>query len=203
VPDLKEWAESLIGQIVADKYELTGLLGIGGAGGVFLAKHAVLETPFALKLIVPNMHAGDLDEQEKRFMREAAMSLTLVHPRIVQVREFGLDKKSELLYMAMDYVKGRSLAQALRRAAQVRQEGTPLFSFARALAIVRGILDALTAAHAAGVIHRDLKPGNVLLVGAGDDEDVKLLDFGFAKALAPEGDEGEAKLDEQPGKSDT
>ncbi len=180
--DLDAWAEDIVGKVIADKYEVMRVLGIGGMGGVFLGRHRMLgDRLFALKLIVPNPHAGTLNEQEKRFAREAATALTFVHPRAVQVREFGLDRLSNVMYMAMDYVEGRSLSEVILARSQRIQTGEPVIELERALKITLMILDCLEAAHAAGVCHRDIKPSNIMLVTEDGEEDVRVVDFGFAK----------------------
>ena len=181
---LRSWVDSNIGKTIAGKYEIVRCLGTGGMGGVFLARHTLLPGSFfALKLIIPRPHSGPPDEQEKRFTREARTAMQFVHPRAAQVRDFGFDHDRGLMYMAMDYLEGRRLDQVLAAAVASNAPGRPVIEVDRALRITYLILDALGAAHAADVIHRDLKPGNVLLVGSGAAEDVRILDFGCAKMV--------------------
>ncbi|MHC5054218.1 MAG: serine/threonine-protein kinase, partial [Planctomycetota bacterium] len=182
---LQSWVDSNIGATIAAKYEVVRCLGTGGMGGVFLAKHCLLPGSFfALKLIIPRPHSGPPDEQEKRFTREARTAMKFVHPRAAQVRDFGFDHDRGVMYMAMDYLEGRRLDQVLADAVASNSPGKAVIDPARALRITYLILDALKAAHAADVIHRDLKPGNVILVGSGAAEDVRILDFGCAKIVS-------------------
>jgi len=181
---LRSWVDSNIGKTIAGKYEIVRCLGTGGMGGVFLARHTLLPGSFfALKLIIPRPRSGPPDEQEKRFTREARTAMQFVHPRAAQVRDFGFDHDRGVMYLAMDYLEGRRLDRVLAAAVASNAPGRPVIEVARALRITYLILDALRAAHAADVIHRDLKPGNVLLVGSGAAEDVRILDFGCAKMV--------------------
>jgi serine/threonine protein kinase len=202
-PDLDEWAASIVGKTIAEKYHVESEIGRGGMGGVFLARHGMLgDRRFAIKLIIPNRDMGPPEEQERRFAREAATALTFVHPRAVQVRDFGFDHANEVMYMAMDLVEGRSLKDVIDEAAATKRQGEPPIPFARSLVMVLKVLDALKAAHKAQVVHRDLKPGNVMVVDNDGEEDVKILDFGFAKVIhAAEGrdTDGEKALAEEQG----
>jgi len=193
-PDLDAWAQSIIGKTIAEKYAVVSEIGRGGMGGVFLARHSMLgDREFAIKLIIPNPEMGTLEEQEKRFAREAASALSFVHSRAVQVRDFGFDHENEVMYMAMDYVRGRSLKDIIEEASATKVDGQPPIPTARALSLTLKMLDALKSAHKAGIVHRDLKPGNIMVVDEGTpDEDVQIMDFGFAKLIrATEGREDE------------
>ncbi len=181
---LRTWVDSNIGATIAGKYEVVRCLGTGGMGGVFLARHELLlGSYFALKLIIPRPHSGPTDELEKRFMREARTAMKFVHPRAAQVRDFGFDRDRGVMYMAMDFLDGRRLDQVLADAVASNAPGRAVLDQARALRITYLILDVLLAAHAADVIHRDLKPGNIIITGSGAAEDVRILDFGCAKMV--------------------
>ncbi len=145
--------------------ELLELIGQGGMGVVYRARHRKLDRVVALKLLAPGL-AGDPAFAE-RFLREARAMARLDHPNIVAVHDFG--ETDGLCWLLMEFVDGTNLRQALASGAL-----TP----AQALAIVPQLCDALQAAHELGVVHRDIKPENVLLDRSGK---VKIADFGLAK----------------------
>jgi predicted Ser/Thr protein kinase len=152
------------------QYEVMRLLGRGGMGAVYLARDRSLDRLVAIKVLPPEA-AGDPESRE-RFRREARTAAKLTHPNIVPLLAFG--EVDEMLYFVMGYVRGESLADRLRREAKVPAE--------QARRIVREVADALDHAHRQGVVHRDIKPDNILL----DDETGRpmLTDFGVAKARA-------------------
>ena len=168
-----------VGEILADRYRLTGKIGRGGMGAIYEAVHLVTGKHFAVKTLLPGL--GRVGEIARRFEREAHAGGRLAHPNIVSVVDFGA-LPDDSLFLAMELVGGRPLSDVI-------DEG-PLAP-GRALAIVRQVLEALGHAHAAGVVHRDLKPDNIMLVDAGDSAEerdlVKLLDFGIAKLAGPAG----------------
>ncbi len=200
--DLKAWADSIVGKTIADRYDVSSVLGMGGNGGVFLAGHKLLgDRAFAVKLIIPNPLAGPMEEQEHRLAREAATALAFVHPRAVQVRDFGFDHENGVMYMAMDYVEGVDLSAFLAEACREESPGEPVVELGRALRITRMILDVLETAETANVVHRDLKPSNIILTTSQGEEDVKVLDFGLAKVVdaaggrdVPDGDPGDSQF---------
>jgi len=144
-------------------YEITGKLGEGGMGIVYVAHDDRLKRAVALKRM--SSLAGD-DEARKRFWREARAAASVNHPNVCQLYEIGEDRGE--LFIAMELLEGEALAARLTRGSMNVSEVLP---------IGLGILAALSALHARGVIHRDLKPSNVFLTPHG----VKLLDFGLAK----------------------
>jgi serine/threonine protein kinase len=160
-----------VGTLVAGKYRLQERLGGGGMGEVFRATHELAGRVVALKLLRHD-YAGDAD-LTRRFFQEAQAVNKIRHPNIVDVFDAGLAEQGP--YVAMEYLEGASLAQALSRVGRV--------NLPTALAVVLPMLDALDGAHRHGIVHRDLKPENVFLVIVGDDVRVKLLDFGIAKVL--------------------
>ncbi|MBI2377219.1 MAG: response regulator [Deltaproteobacteria bacterium] len=151
------------------RYQIRILLGVGGMGSVYRAYDTALDREVALKVIrLP----PDPDRQEdslKRFTSEARAAAALSHPGIVSVYDFGEDTKRNIHYIVMELVRGVSLRETVRALAPL-----PL---AKALSIIYQLADALAFAHRHGVVHRDVKPENVLLVG----DRAKLLDFGVAK----------------------
>jgi len=152
-------------------YRIVGPLGQGGMGVVYRAEHIQLGRPAALKLL--GTAIGPAEAQE-RFLRESKLAASLDHPGIVPVYDAG--EENGLLYIAMAYVEGSDLKTLL-----VQEGRLPL---RRALRIVAQIASALDAAHARGLVHRDVKPANIL-VGPGDR--AYLSDFGVVKELAARG----------------
>src|ERR1700712_1952082 len=130
-----------------------------------------LERQVAVKLLAE--HLADDSQFISRFRREALAAAKLVHPNIVQVFDFGLDQASGRYYIVMEYIRGRSGAEILRE--EVR------LGVADTLELVDGACRGLAHAHRMGVVHRDVKPGNIM---RSDEGAVKLADFGIAKAMA-------------------
>jgi serine/threonine protein kinase len=156
--------------VIAGRYELGERLGYGGMSTVQLAVDRRLERRVAVKLLAE--HLADDSPFISRFRREALSAARLVHPNIVQVFDFGLDEASGRHYIVMEYIHGRSGAEILREETRLGVADT--------LELVDGACRGLAHAHRMGVIHRDVKPGNILRA---DEGAVKLADFGIAKAL--------------------
>jgi eukaryotic-like serine/threonine-protein kinase len=155
---------------IASRYEIERRLGAGGMSTVFLATDSVLERAVAVKLLAE--HLADDEDFVARFRREALAAARLQHPNIVQVFDSGQDPESHRHYIVMEYVEGPSAADLLREYRELDIEQT--------VAIVRDACHGLDYAHRAGVVHRDVKPGNLLL--AEETGITKLADFGIAKA---------------------
>ena len=155
---------------VAGRYRVGRRLGAGGMSTVFLAMDSVLERPVAVKLLAE--HLAEDDDFVARFRREALAAARLQHPNIVQVFDSGEDPGSHRHFIVMEYVEGPSGADLLRDQDQLEVED--------AVAVVRDACHGLAYAHRAGVVHRDVKPGNLLLVE--ETGTTKLADFGIAKA---------------------
>jgi serine/threonine protein kinase len=156
--------------VIAGRYELGERLGYGGMSTVHLAVDRRLERQVAVKLLAE--HLADDSQFISRFRREALSAARLVHPNIVQVFDFGLDDASGRHYIVMEYIHGRSGAEILREETRLGVADT--------LELVDGACRGLAHAHRMGVIHRDVKPGNIL---RSDEGAVKLADFGIAKAI--------------------
>ena len=157
-------------ELLAGRYELGERLGYGGMSTVQVALDRRLERQVAVKLLAE--HLADDSQFISRFKREALAAARLVHPNIVQVFDFGLDEASGRHYIVMEYIRGRSGAEILREETRLGVADT--------LELVDGACRGLAHAHRMGVIHRDVKPGNIL---RSDDGAVKLADFGIAKAM--------------------
>jgi serine/threonine-protein kinase len=153
-------------RVLADRYELEAVLGQGGMARVFKSQDRVLNRAVAVKVLSPQF-AGD-EQFVARFRREAQAAAALNHPNIVSVFDTG--SQGDVHYIVMEYVEGRTLRDA------IRQEG-PLLP-ERATEIAESVAAALAAAHVAGLVHRDIKPGNIMITREGE---VKVMDFGIAR----------------------
>ncbi len=175
-------ADPLIGALLDGRYRIGGLVARGGMATVYRAIDERLERPVAIKIIRPGQ-AGR-EQFTERFEREAKAVARIAHPNVVGVYDQG--RHDGLPYLVMEYVPGRTLRDLLTERRR--------FSPAEALDVLVPILAALSAAHRAGLVHRDVKPENVLLAddAAADEATVKVADFGLARAV-------EASVDEHAG----
>jgi serine/threonine protein kinase len=163
----------LVGTTLANRYQLVRLLGDGGMGAVYKAADQVLRRFVAIKLLHPAV--AQRPAAVERFQREARAAAAIGHPNIIDILDFGVDRRP---YMVMEYLRGRSLSQVLAA------EGA--LPIAQAVAIAAHSLAGLAAAHERGILHRDLKPANLMLVQRfGDKSFVKVCDFGFAALMGP------------------
>lgn len=171
----KTTVDSYIGTIFAERYEILSILGCGTGGTVYKARHKFINKYVAIKVM--NLeHVQDLDMLQ-RFRVEAATSCALQHENIVSVHDFGFTKQGKP-FMIMDYVEGCTLDDIL--------EEEVFLPAHVAIQIFEQICDALQVAHDKGIIHRDIKPGNVIISGYNTNSmTVKLADFGIAKLTKP------------------
>jgi eukaryotic-like serine/threonine-protein kinase len=165
-------ADALIGRMLDRRYHVRSRIAHGGMATVYLATDTRLERQVALKVMHAEL-ARDADFVA-RFIGEAKSVARLSHPNIVQVFDQGSD--GQFLYLSMEYVPGRTLRSLLRE--------RNWLTWPEALEVMDPMLSALAAAHQAGIVHRDVKPENVLLTGDGR---VKVVDFGLARAQAAAG----------------
>lgn len=174
--------DPLVGTTVAGRYKVIKLLGEGGMGQVYLAEHFAIEKRVALKVLrAEYAHKGDI---VTRFQQEAISASRIKHPNVLDVFDFG-QLENGCFYLAMEFLEGNDLADELQRSRVL----TP----PRALPIAMQICRALAAAHAKGVVHRDMKPENVFLQRTADGEEiVKIVDFGIAQ-LKPTNEEAQAE----------
>jgi len=161
---------SQVGKVLDGKYRLDAFLSKGGMGAVYRATHVMLNKTVAVKLINPELVTSP--DVVRRFQREARAATALSHPNIVSVYDLGQTTEGTL-YIAMEFVDGPSLKSVI-------ESGGPV-PVMRSLTLARQLASALSAAHRQGVIHRDLKPHNVMLARSHDGQEVaKLVDFGIA-----------------------
>ncbi|MFW6023874.1 MAG: serine/threonine-protein kinase, partial [Myxococcota bacterium] len=163
-------ADPLIGRVLEDRYRIVSVLGRGGMGVVYKVEHVHIGKLMATKLL-----AGELSrnkEVQKRFRREAEAASRLSHPNTVQIFDFG--QSEGLTYLVMEYVEGTDLGGVIKQSGGM--------DLVRAARICAQICASLAEAHACGIVHRDVKPENVMVTRARSDPDfVKVLDFGLAK----------------------
>jgi serine/threonine-protein kinase len=171
--------DSLIGVVLAGRYEVLRRIGEGGMGAVYEAKHALIGKRVAVKVLLEKFHAKS--DFVARLLQEARLASSIGHENIVDVTDFGTTDDGRS-FVVMEFLDGESLAELERREAPLPIE--------RSLRIARQAASALGAAHAKGIFHRDVKPENLYLVRRGDADFVKVVDFGISKAVKPGGDEG-------------
>jgi serine/threonine-protein kinase len=156
------------------EYEIERILGKGSIGKVYLARHRRIGRRVALKIIRPEQRFdddADRAEFQKRLQREAELCAALQHPNVVTLFEAGYEE-DVVSYLATEYVEGQSLQSRLKK--------TRPLPLAEALSITADVLRALAYAHGKGVIHRDIKPGNILIASSGE---AKIADFGIARPV--------------------
>src|SRR5437588_640057 len=169
---LEEDPSSLIGNVLDGQYQIEGVLGKGGMGAVYRARHILLGDRVAIKVLPPEMRSNT--EWLRRFQREGQAARRFRHPNAVTVYDLRTSGDGTI-YLVMEYVEGNTLD------AELRKHGK--FSPADAVAVLDPIMSVLNAAHSMGVVHRDLKPENIMIgkPSTGGEPVVKLLDLGIAK----------------------
>ena|GEM_PF-1239988 len=167
--------DPLVGRVLDGKYEILARLGAGGMGAVYLARRVLIGDEVALKVL----HAKFVNDETlvERFRREARAAAQLHHPNVVTIHDYGEARGAEgFAYIVMELVRGESLRDLLRREVKL--------DVRRAVSIMRDVCAGVAAAHRRGIVHRDIKPDNVIVVPADEDsptERVKVVDFGIAK----------------------
>src|ERR671921_1010168 len=163
--------DRLLGQVLAGKYRIEEKIDEGGMGCVYRATHVLMEKTVAVKVLHPALAADD--KIVARFTREAKAASRISHPHAINVTDFG-ESENGVVYLVMEYLRGSTLKDIVR-------SGGPM-ALERVVEIVRQVSGALEAAHAEGVVHRDLKSDNIMLEeAAGGGDWAKVLDFGIAK----------------------
>ena len=169
---LEEDPNSFVGSVLDGQYQVEALLGRGGMGAVYRARHILLGDRVAIKMLPPEMRSNT--EWLRRFQREGQAARRFRHPNAVTVYDLRTSGDGTI-YLVMEYVEGMTLDVELKRRGR--------FSPADALTTLKPVMSVLNAAHAMGVVHRDLKPENIMIgkAGTGGESIVKLLDLGIAK----------------------
>ncbi len=168
--------EQWVGKVLLDRYRIVDQIDAGGVAAVFRAEQAELSREVAVKILAENVEGAT--HMRARFEREARALAALSHPHTVPLLDFGVAEGRP--FLVMELLRGRSLEDAL---------ASESFDPKRSLAIVRQVLHALSFAHGQGVVHRDIKPGNIFLEQLPHTNDhVRVLDFGFAKFFASDDD---------------
>ncbi len=176
-PALDIKADMIVGQVIADKYMVNGLIGKGGMSSIYSVRHMQLDTVLALKLLDKTMWSDPT--AVKRFQLEAQTVSKLTHPNLITYRDYGVTPDGQP-YLVMDYIKGRTLGQKIK-------ETHGLF-LPMALEVFVQLCEGLSVAHSLGIVHRDVKPGNIMFISE-DSDRIKLVDFGIAKIVAESANE--------------
>jgi serine/threonine protein kinase len=163
-----------VGDVIDGRYELRRVLGRGASGVVFEALHRFTNRAVALKIVAPDVPRREADHLHQRLIREARALAAAHHPGIVDILDGGLTEDTP--YIVLEMLKGRTLEGLLAARGPLSQEN--------ALGVALQLCNALIAAHEGGVVHRDLKPGNIFVVNDFGIERLKLVDFGIAQMQA-------------------
>jgi serine/threonine protein kinase len=173
---LEKTGDSLLGQVLAGKYRIEERLNEGGMGAVYRGTHVLMDKTVAVKVLRPSLAADEKIVQ--RFSREARAASRISHPHALSVTDFG-ESEDGVVFLVMEYLDGKTLKEIIREAGQM-----PL---PRVVEIIRQVGGALDAAHGQGVVHRDLKSENIMLLNSAGSDYAKVLDFGIAKITEPSG----------------
>lgn len=174
---LEKTGDSLLGQTLAGKYRIEERLNEGGMGTVYRGTHVLMDKTVAIKVLRASLAADE--KIVARFSREARAASRISHPHALSVTDFG-EAEDGVVFLVMEFLSGNTLKEI------IRQEGPMPLS--RVVEIIRQVGAALAAAHEQGVVHRDLKSENIMLLGTGGPDYAKVLDFGIAKIKEHDGD---------------
>jgi serine/threonine-protein kinase len=174
---LEKTDDSLLGQTLIGKYRIEERRSEGGMGTVYRGTHVLMDKTVAIKVLRPSLAADE--KIVARFSREARAASRISHPHALSVTDFG-EAENGVVFLVMEYLNGKTLKEI------IRQEGP--MQLPRAVEMVRQVGGALDAAHAEGVVHRDLKSDNIMLLSSSGTDYAKVLDFGIAKIKEPEGE---------------
>lgn len=164
--------DPLVGTLLAERYEIIRRIGEGGMGAVYEGRHSIIGKRVAIKVLLEKFLENE--EFMARLLQEARLASSIGHPNIVDVTDFGTTRDGRA-FVVMEYLEGEPLASLVLRDAPLSVE--------RSLFLIKQVASALGAAHAKGIVHRDVKPENVYLVRRGDQDFVKVVDFGVSKAV--------------------
>ncbi|MFN0088194.1 MAG: protein kinase domain-containing protein [Blastocatellia bacterium] len=181
-PAGESWFGLRAGTSLAERYRIERLVSRGGMGAVFEATQLGLDRSVAIKVLLPYLSRDE--KMQERFRREARSAAGLNHPNIIQIYDYGISDHGP--YIVMEFLRGRSLREMLR--------GGPM-RIGHAVDLMEQVCSALATAHAAGIIHRDIKPDNLLIETQADGGfHVKVLDFGIAKMREAQSEEDDTNL---------
>src|SRR2546421_5358248 len=174
---LEKTGDSLLGQILAEKYRIDERLSEGGMGTVYRGTHVLMDKTVAVKVLRPSLAADE--KIVARFSREARAASRISHPHALSVTDFG-ESGNGIVFLVMEYLSGKTLKEV------IREEGP--MALPRAVELIRQIGGALDTAHTEGVVHRDLKSDNIMLLSSSGPDYAKVLDFGIAKIKERDGE---------------
>ncbi len=184
--EVLESGNDMIGHVIGGKYVIEEVLGYGGMGVLYLAKHKVLGRKYVIKIIRLHLVDQHANVAIKRFRREAQALAKVPHRNIVEVVDYDtIDERTP--YFVMEYVEGDTLAALLEN----NPMGVPHEMF---LTIMQQLCEAMAVVHAKGIVHRDLKPTNIMIQTTDDDVSIKVLDFGLVHVDAKEFESAILKL---------
>ncbi len=170
-----ETADSLVGSVLEQRYEIIRKIGQGGMGAVYEATHKLLGKRVAVKVLLDKY--AQKDQIVARLEQEARLASSIGHANIIDITDFGQTADGRT-FVVMEFLEGESLGQLIARSGRLDTR--------RAVNIARQVASALGAAHQKGIVHRDIKPENIFLIRRGDEEYVKVVDFGISKSMRPE-----------------
>lgn len=174
---LEKTGDLLIGTTILGKYRIEERLNEGGMGAVYRATHVLMDKTVAIKVLQPSLAADE--KIVARFSREARAASRISHPHAISVTDFG-ESEEGIVFLVMEYLSGKTLKDI------IRQDGP--MPLTRVVEMIRQVGGALDAAHEQGVVHRDLKSENIMLLASNGPEYAKVLDFGIAKIREREGE---------------
>src|SRR5688572_7153666 len=167
-------ADPLVGRILDGRYKIIRRLATGGMGQVYLAEQQGLGRTVAVKVLSTPPSESETNDFRERFFREARLCSRLTHPNTVRIYDYG-HTSDDVYYIVMEYLDGQTLTMVLREA--------PLDPL-RVIALAAQVCSSLSEAHALGLIHRDLKPDNLIITRPADGREfVRVVDFGIAKDM--------------------
>jgi len=184
--EVLESGHDMVGKMIGDKYIIEDVLGFGGMGVLYLAKHKVLDRKYVIKIIRLHLMDNQASVAVKRFKREAQALAKVPHRNVVEVVDYDLiDNKTP--YFVMEYVQGETLSAFM----ETHSEGMPLEDFQT---IMGQLCEAMAAVHAKNIVHRDLKPTNIMIQETDKGKVIKVLDFGLVHVSAEEFESAILKL---------
>ena len=175
--------DSLVGTVLQQRYELVRKIGQGGMGAVYEATHKLIGKRVAVKVLLDKY--AQKDQVVARLEQEARLASSIGHSNIIDITDFGQTDDGRT-FVVMEFLEGESLGALIARSGRLDPQ--------RAVGIAHQVASALGAAHQKGIVHRDIKPENIFLVRRGEEDFVKVVDFGISKSIRPESDEDSPRL---------